>query len=81
MERGDENASKRRKMSKPARIDTENTALQHINATSGPTRREYNKMFAALESKRHYEPILLCNFEPEDRKERYDWNPYLYPSL
>lgn len=63
---------KRRKL-EPARINTENTSLKHINACQGPMRPEYHKLSVDLNSRNFYEPVLLCDFEPSDRCERFNW--------
>ncbi len=72
MDGSSESVAKKRKLSEPARIDTENTTLKHIEASS-ELRREYMKLSTALQAKRNYDPLLLCEFAPEDRKDRYEW--------
>ena len=60
-------------MSEPARIDTENTFLQRIAASTGPPENQYVRVIDALRSSDYYDPIFLGDFEPEDRRIRFKW--------
>ena len=68
-----EKVATRRKSQEPASISTEHTSMNHIAANLGPVRSEYSDVLSALEIKEEYEPIVLCDYEPEDRRRRSEW--------
>ena len=68
-----EKVATRRKSQEPARISTEYTSMNHIAANLGPVRSECSDVLSALEIKEEYEPIVLCDYEPENRRRRSEW--------
>ena len=63
----------RRKIHEPACISTEHTSMNHIASSPGPVKAEYNDLLSVLETKKYYEPIILCEYEPVDRRQQFEW--------
>ena len=56
------------------RISTEHTSLNHTEASQCPVKAENNNhLCAALEAKKEYEAIVLCDYEPADRRRHFEW--------